>query len=179
MGTTAKRGRFLDGVECFHGDEIALAGRIHSALILTMGGSSARALARTNPAKLFRSLLYGRCFHVMRGMRPSVSTLVDVRTVRGNKPGNVHILTPDRDEWGAVCQRLVRNQSACDYAVDRDGNPLGFHAAAGALSAHGFAVAESLAVAMLFGADDDDGFASVAAAWGEEQTESRATLVAR
>jgi hypothetical protein len=161
MGTTAKRIRFLDGIECFHGDEIALATRIYSALILTMGGSSARDLARTNPAKLFRPLCYGRRLHVMRGMRPSVSTLVDVRTVRGNKPANAFILTPDREEWGDVCQRIAHNQARPNYATDRDGNPLGFHAAAEALSALGFAVAESLAVAMLFGAENDDDFGNV------------------
>jgi hypothetical protein len=179
MATAGKADRFLDGIECYHGDEIALAHRIHSALLLTIGKAEAQSLARSNPAKLFRALRYGRRFHFTPGLRPAVSSLVDSGPL-GNKPSNAHILTPDSDRWGDACSRIGRIQAKSRYIIDQDGNPLGFHAAAEAFSALGVAVAESLVVAMLFGAENDDSFAgSVPEAWQSKTTETRSRLVAR
>lgn len=155
-GLSTLRAKFLTGYWCNHSEEIEAARQLHTAIVATVGNRHAREIVKRDPVKLFRPLRYGRSLHDF-GRSRSASIMIDFPRVTENRAAHWHILTPGHLEWRGFIDRVVRIQRKRDYLIDAQGKPVGLHGAAKAIDDMGFAIAESLAVLMLFrGFDDDD-----------------------
>lgn len=166
MGTTLSTTRKAEATETQHDgpnfyrgghviirDEIQLAADLATAARLSLERDElARAIAR-NPAGLFGRFAYGRSVDQWG------EVVIRREQERNELPvGNTDILFPSDPAWPAFLDTLRRFSHAFDYPgrVDHNGWSTSNWGAARALHAMGYAVAESLALFSLAGADVDD-----------------------
>jgi len=136
----------------WHAAEIELAVELTAAIRLTIGKQAARRIAKKDPAKLFARLRYGRNVMHTDSLGSNMEPVADNALATGGKAPRRWIMTPARREWGAFLDRMVGVMTrSSHYREDAR-----FAAAAQALDDAGFAIAESIAVAMLFEAEGDE-----------------------
>jgi hypothetical protein len=144
---------FYRGGHVIIGDEIALAADLATAARLSLERDElARAIAR-NPAGLFGRFTYGRSVDQWG------EVVIRRERERNELPvGNTDILFPSDPAWPAFLETLRQFSHAFDYPgrVDHHGWSTSNWGAARALHSMGYAVAESLALFSLAGADTDD-----------------------
>ena len=163
---------FYRGGHVIIGDEIELGADLATAARLSLERDElARAIAR-NPAGLFGRFMYGRSVDQWG------EVVIRRERERNELPvGNTDILFPSDQAWPAFLDTLRRFSHAFDYPgrVDHHGWSTSNWAAARALHAMGYAVAESLALFSLAGADVDDCIEDhLAEAWEAAATAARA-----
>ena len=151
-GTTqATQTGFYRGIKVWHASEIELAQGLFQAVRLTIGRDAARRMAKEDPARIFKKFRYSRPFCPM-GENDEVIDAVADCVKWGNKAPRRWIMTPSRKRWGEFLDRMIEVMTrSSHYREDAQ-----FSAAAQALDDAGFAIAESLVVAMLFEAEGDD-----------------------
>ena len=142
---------FYQGLRVWHASEIELAQGLFQAVRLTIGRDAARRMAKEDPARIFKRFRYSRPICPMGENDEAVDAVADC-IKWGNKAPRRWIMTPSRQEWGGFLDRMVAVMTrSSHYREDAR-----FAAAAQALDDGGFAIAESIAVAMLFEAEGDD-----------------------
>ena len=185
MGTTLSTTRKAEATEPQHDgpnfyrgghviirDEIQLAADLATAARLSLDRDElARAIAR-NPAGLFSRFSYGRSVDQWG------EVVIRRERERNELPvGNTDILFPSDPAWPAFLDTLRRFSHSFDYPgrVDHHGWSTSNWGAARALHSMGYAVAESLAVFSLAGAETDDCIElNLAEAWEAAATAARA-----
>ena len=149
--TTTKTTGFTKGIKVWHASEIELARNLFQAVRLTIGRDAARRMAKEDPARIFKRFRYSRPICPM-GENDEVIDAVGDCIKWGNKAPRRWIMTPGRKAWGPF---VLSVREAMRTARYQDG-PTTFAATAEALDDAGFAIAESLVVAMLFEAEGDE-----------------------
>jgi hypothetical protein len=149
--TTTKTTGFTKGIKVWHASEIELARNLFQAVRLTIGENAARRMAKTDPAHIFKRFRYSRCFCPM-GENDEMIDAVGDCIKWGNKAPRRWIMTPGRKAWGPFLQK-VRQAMFRPYYQESQTT---FAATAEGLDESGFAIAESLVVAMLFEAEGDE-----------------------
>ncbi len=149
--TTTKATGFTKGIKVWHASEIELARNLFQAVRLTIGKEAAGRMAKTDPARIFKRFRYSRPICPM-GENDEVIDAVGDCIRWGNKAPRRWIMTPGRRAWGPFLREMLDVRLRA-YYLDSHTT---FAAAAEALDSMGFAIAESLVVAMLFEAEGDD-----------------------
>ncbi len=152
MATATRTNGFSRGAKVWHGREIELAKSLFQAVRLTMGHKAGQRMAKKDPSRIFTRFRYSRPFMLNNeGVTDQMDSVGDCNKW-GNKAPRRWIMTPARKSWKEF---LKRTREAIDrpYYPETDNT---FAAAAEALDSMGFAIAESLVVAMLFEAEGDE-----------------------
>jgi hypothetical protein len=150
--TQKKNSGFYRHCHVWHAAEIELAVELTAAIRLTIGEEAARRIAKDDPSRLFAKLRYGRRVMNSDALGSNMDPVADNALVTGGKAPSRWIMTPARRQWAAFLDRMVAVMTrSSHYREDAR-----FAAAAQALDDAGFAIAESIAVAMLFEAEGDD-----------------------
>lgn len=152
MATATRTNGFSRGAKVWHGREIELAKSLFQAVRLTMGHEAGQRMAKKDPSRIFTRFRYSRPFMLNNeGVTDQMDSVGDCDKW-GNKAPRRWIMTPARRSWGEFLKRIQEASDRPYYPETHDT----FAAAAEALDSMGFAIAESLVVAMLFEAEGDE-----------------------
>ncbi len=164
---------YYRGAKVCIGDEIELGADLATAARLTYPRDALPRLLADNPADVFARFSYGRSIDQWGEIVLRPGREWDELPV-----GNSDVLTPADPAWPTFLATLKRLSHGFDYPgrTDKHGWSTSNWAAARALHSMGYAVAETLAVFSLAGAEtDDDVHYNLAEEWLKAVLSARAT----